>query len=106
MTTQQINSKKFKIFLNFEIFAVGEPGSNVSIFSWFLVFGICLPKRTLLQTYKTKKKKFFCMFLSQPTDYVVLGNVPSKTNEEQSTALFDDANAKKNYFHAIDSITN
>ena len=46
------------------------------------------------------------MFLSQPTDYVVLGNVPSKTNEEQSTALFDDANAKKNYFHAIDSITN
>ena len=39
-------------------------------------------------------------------DYVVLENVPSETNEEQSTALFDDANAKKIYFHAIDSITN
>ena len=29
MTTQQINSKKFK---NFEIFAVGEAGSNAGIF--------------------------------------------------------------------------
>ena len=32
--------------------------------------------------------------------------MPSETNEEQSTALFDDANAKRIYFHAMDSITN
>ena len=65
MTTQQINSKKIKNFVNFEIFAVGEPGSNVGIFSWFLFFWLCLLKRTLLQTYKTKKKQnFFCLFLS------------------------------------------
>ena len=32
MTTQQINSKKLKNFVNFETFAVGEPGSNADIF--------------------------------------------------------------------------
>ena len=68
MTTQQINSKKLKKFVNFEIFAVGEPRSDVAIFLRFLVFGLCLPKRAFLQTYKTKKKKFFCLFLSQPTE--------------------------------------
>ena len=51
MTTQQINLKKLKNVVKFKIFAVGEPGSNVGIFSWFFIFGLCLPKRTLLQTY-------------------------------------------------------
>ena len=47
-----------------------------------------------------------CLANSFRANYIVLGNVPSETNEEQSPALFDDANAKRIYFHAIDSITN
>ena len=52
---------------------------------------------------RPKRRRLVNSFLA---DYVVLGNVSSETKEEQSTTLFDDASAKRIYFHAIDSITN
>ena len=61
------------------------------------------PSATAECESRPKRRRLVNSFLA---DQVVLGNVQSETNEEQSTALFDDANAKRIYFHAIDSITN
>ena len=61
------------------------------------------PSATAECESRPKRRRLVNSFLA---DNVVLRNVPSETNEEQSTALFDDANAKRIYFHAMDSITN
>ena len=61
------------------------------------------PSATVECESRPKRRRLVNSFLA---DHVVLGNVPSETNEEQSTALFDDANAKRIYFRAIDSISN
>ena len=61
------------------------------------------PSATAECKSRPKRRRLVNSFLA---DYVVLGNVPSETKEEQSTTLFDNASAKKNYFHPIDSITN
>ena len=72
-----------------------EPGLNVGIFPGFLVFGLCLPKRTLLQTYKTnKEKKIFCLFLRQPTGHPLLEKLPLFGKKSSGGAAYRYSNKK------------